>query len=188
MALIFIFSVTIFANESTSDNSTVYAVPPGGGRVYPGTNVSVIPGDVLVTNDTRSMGLHGHAAIVGDWDGVTVSIEGSDYNPGLTSLDDWFKKRPNTKGMRWTSASSQAINAGFWAKSYVSTHPNATFSLVNSLGDQDKVYCSKIPWMAFYYGSNIAIDGHSYIANMVYSPYAWLSASKMSAVATIGAT
>ncbi|MDR6781438.1 MULTISPECIES: YiiX/YebB-like N1pC/P60 family cysteine hydrolase [Paenibacillus] len=121
--------------------------------VYPNSNITIKSGDVLVTNNTSSAGLTGHAGIVVNSSGDVATIRGYGFHPEIQSLNTWFSTNRNTKVVR-NSDSDLAAKAGSWAKDYVKTHPNVEYGLNNTLGNLNEVYCSKIPWLAYYsYGA-----------------------------------
>lgn len=81
----------------------VEVVDPGQ-IYYPGTGVIVRAGDVLITNDTTSSGLTGHAGIVTDE--LTVdTFDGPGLNPKRQNFCEWMNKHatngPWTKVVRY---------------------------------------------------------------------------------------
>jgi uncharacterized protein YycO len=159
-------SVTDVTYNALVETMAVRATYPNG--------LTVEGGDVLVTNNTSSSGLTGHAGIVTDANGNIASIAGYGAHPELTSLSAWFRKNPNTVVVR-NSDASLAHSAGSWAKSYVAQHSNAKYGLLNNMLNLEEVYCSKIPWLAYYsFGLNarhVNTIGNGY--NIL--PYDWKS-------------
>jgi uncharacterized protein YycO len=147
------------------------AAAAAGRGTYP-NGISIEGGDVLVTNNTSSSGLTGHAGIVTDATGTIASIAGYGHHPANQSMATWFSNNPNTVVVR-NSDTYTAHAAGSWASSYVATHPNATYGLLNNMLNLNEVYCSKIPWLAYYsFGLNA---GHFITIGTGYliTPYHW---------------
>ncbi|OKP99644.1 hypothetical protein [Paenibacillus sp. P46E] len=137
---------------------------------YP-NGLSIEGGDVLITNNTSSAGLTGHAGIVTDATGNIASIAGYGYHPAMQSLATWFGNNPNTIVIR-NSNTSLAHSAGSWAASYVSLHSSASYGLVNNLLNLNEVYCSKIPWLA-YYSFGLNVGGKYTVGYDITLPYEW---------------
>ncbi|WP_322906793.1 hypothetical protein [Paenibacillus campi] len=154
---------------------------------YPGTSVAIRAGDVLVSNNTSSNGLTGHAGIVVNDQGSVATING--YNKFLTleGITTWKSKNTNTKVMRYSN-SGAATQAGNWAKSYINNYKSqVTYGLINTIGVYEKeTYCSKIVWDAYYFGANISIDGHTPFWNGIYGPYHLLNEANFRQVASWG--
>lgn len=161
----FILSVILFI---TAFPGSIFAdtYPPGG--------VVASPGDILVTNNTSSYGLTGHAGIVNS--DLTVStIDGPGLHPTTHSLQTWFNSNPNTVVIRYIGDDYKNINAkaGKWAKDYVIQHPNASYKIVAINSDLENVYCSKIPWLAFWsYGVNFG-DLYPWSSD-IFEPYRYI--------------
>lgn len=86
-------------------------------------------------------------------------------------MKTWFATNINTKVVR-NSDSKLGTKAGFWASNYVRTHRNAEYGLNNTLGNLNEVYCSKIPWLAYYsYGAEPLYRAS---APSIMEPYEWL--------------
>ncbi|KPC98935.1 hypothetical protein LR69_02907 [Geobacillus sp. BCO2] len=138
-----------FSNLTFAEiNITPQAIPP---EYYPGSLVVIKPGDVLITNNTSSYGVTGHAGIVIDAYGTVVSIRGSGYHPRTWGIDEWFAEYPNEKVVRYRGANATA--AANWAANYVKNYRNAYYD-ISPLYYMDSTYCSKIVWQAYYYGAN----------------------------------
>lgn len=154
---------------------SVFPVSSFAATYYPPGGIVASPGDILVTNNTSSSGLTGHAGIVNS--NLTVStIDGYGLHPTTHSLTTWFNSNPNTVVVRYVGSNYSTINpkAGKWAADYVAQHPNATYGLVNQFKDLNETYCSKIPWQSFWsYGVNIGNVLPSDIG--VITPYAYIN-------------
>ncbi|MEC0372318.1 hypothetical protein [Paenibacillus chibensis] len=157
---------------------TVFPVSSFAATYYPPGGIVASPGDILITNNTSSSGLTGHAGIVNS--NLSVStIDGYGQHPTTKSLTTWFNSNPNTVVVRYIGSDYSTVNpkAGKWAADYVAQHPNATYGLVNQYKDLNEVYCSKIPWLSFYsYGVNIGNLWPSDIG--VIPPYAYINAAQ----------
>lgn len=156
---------------------------------YP-NGIAIQGGDVLITSNTSSAGLTGHAGIVTDASGRIASISGYGAHPAIQSMATWFANNPNTVVIRHNDV-SLAHSAGSWAASYVSQHPDATYGLVNNLRDLNEVYCSKIPWLAYFsFGLNVGGKYTVGVDEMIL-PYEWLEYGRynrfgLSVAATFG--
>lgn len=183
LVLIFVPS-TIFA----ADSIILPQAEDPGVMYYPGTGVQVKVGDVLVTNGTSSGGLTGHAGIVTS-NYTVATIDGYGGNPYEQNFYSWHNKWSSngnwTKVVRYKD-SSVATKAGTWAYDYVHQHSDATYSLslLYSLSDLSHVYCSKIPWLAYYsYGVSMGYSGWE---KAIYTPYMWIDGSPDSAHGALG--
>lgn len=142
------------STDTYTNNQTFSVQALATTATYP-NGLAVRSGDVLVTNNTSSSGLTGHAGIITGSAGNIASIAGYGAHPALMSLSTWFAKNPNTVVVRQSNV-SLAQSAGSWANNYVYQHPNATYGLLNNMLNLEEVYCSKIPWLAYYsYGLNV---------------------------------
>ncbi|WP_094700709.1 YiiX/YebB-like N1pC/P60 family cysteine hydrolase [Brevibacillus laterosporus] len=164
-------SLAFASNVENSNSKKITPTVVDSGYYYPGTNIAVRIGDVLVTNNTSSAGLTGHAGIVNDNYEVT-SIAGYGYHPENTSIEQWFREYPNEKVYRYNGGKRDAYNAGNWARLYVKNYKNATYGLTAKLSSFTQTYCSKIVWQAYYYGADINFrDQNPTAAIGGYAPY-----------------
>lgn len=139
---------------------------------YPDSMTSARSGDILITNNTVSSGILGHAGIVTS-DGLNyASIRNSKSNPEVNSLHSWFEDYPNTKVIR-INDSSKANLAGTWAKNYVKNNPNADYGITLAINSLDPTYCSKIVWQAYAKTSNAVGTASTTIK----APYGFLKKS-----------
>lgn len=74
--LLAIFIILTLFSGISSANSTEDDMKARTVRSYPGTTVTIMKGDILVTNNTISSGLTGHAGIVINDSGDVASIAG----------------------------------------------------------------------------------------------------------------
>ncbi len=190
-ALSLTFAVlSIFAGGAfASDKNMVGPEGTDPGVYYPGsTTVQIKPGDMLVTNNTSSNGLTGHAAIVIDTV-YCVETLGPGYYPQKTTISDFFRK--NSTSSTWVkvvrhSNTSAATNAAKWAASYVSTHSSTPY-VIEDLYNYDKsTYCSKIVHNAYYYGAGVKLKTSIVTINgvsiVVCAPYDIPNSSSVSTV------
>ncbi|GIM46035.1 hypothetical protein DNHGIG_15840 [Collibacillus ludicampi] len=101
---------------------TIFAATPksiggGGSSTSYENGVSMLAGDILVTQDTSSSGITGHAAIVVS-PGSIVHIKGPGYHPEIVTYNWWKLNYPRTlKVIRFNDA-TKAAKAGQWALNY----------------------------------------------------------------------
>lgn len=131
------------------------------------TSFQVKKGDMLITDGTSFGGLSGHAAIATTTYWV-LDAPGYKIN-GLNTtrqkpFSDWVKEYSVDRGGRiWVyrlTNSTIASMAADWAdRHYYSSIGSATqdkfpsYNIVSSLYTTDTVYCSKLVWQAYWYGS-----------------------------------
>lgn len=133
-------------------------------------------GDILITQNTISSDIVGHAAIVSPTAKYTISTDGKGKKPSEHKLSTWLKTyKSSTKVVRYKS-NSNALKAANWAYSHYATGPyrNASYSLADSLYSFKKTYCSKIVWQSYYYGSGVTFKlWETHEPYQRYVPYTW---------------
>ncbi|MBT2284125.1 hypothetical protein J7E78_11305 [Paenibacillus polymyxa] len=192
MILLLVFAMSLFtvgaanAKSLIDDSSAVIQAIPN--EYYPGTSTVIRPGDVIITNNTSSNGLTGHAGIVIDPGGTIVTIPGYFNKMIRQSVDSWMSSNPNTKIYRYGN-SSTAQAAADWASTYQRDFVNRVhYGLVNALGDYGvETYCSKIVWDAYYFGGGYAIGSHSRYSYYPFTPYEFKALLAFKLVGATGA-
>ncbi|WP_242066096.1 YiiX/YebB-like N1pC/P60 family cysteine hydrolase [Brevibacillus laterosporus] len=165
---------------------------------YPNSRVEIKPGDILITSNTISKGLTGHAAIVVDTENV-VEILGTGYNPEKNSIKSFFRKnvgkKYGTKVVRHnrTKIRNQAAD---WADWYVRKYSDVEYSISDLYNYKYKTYCSKIVWNAYYFGADVRLNtsttyvpgpgGTSPIKLEIAAPYDLEDSSDVTTVLTQG--
>ncbi|MGG4493758.1 YiiX/YebB-like N1pC/P60 family cysteine hydrolase [Brevibacillus reuszeri] len=180
---LFLMIFALCTPVSFAADFTTLEVDPG--VTYPGTSVKVKIGDMLVTNQTSSAGLTGHAAIVTD-NYTVVHIGGYGENPEDISISKFFKRyKSNIKVVRYSS-SKAAKKAGAWATEFAEEYSDATYGLTNKLSGASPTYCSKIVWQAYYYGADVNFNDRRPNSVQMFMPYDILDLDDTSVVAKIG--
>ena len=88
------FSIALLLTLITGTGTSAFAASGIAVGYYPNGAVAS-SGDVLVTNNTSSSGLTGHAGIVTP-SGI-ATINGYGDHPRFVSLSEWFVKTPTRK-------------------------------------------------------------------------------------------
>ncbi|HBZ83894.1 MULTISPECIES: YiiX/YebB-like N1pC/P60 family cysteine hydrolase [unclassified Brevibacillus] len=158
VALSLLTATLVFGTPLVGHAAEPKAEDPG--VYYPGTNTKIKPGDILVTNDTSSWGLTGHAAIVIDTQNL-VEIRGDGYNPEKNDIDDFIDD--HTSGSSWVKVyrhdlSSKGKGAAKWAEWYVKNYSDVEYGFSDLLDYDDTTYCSKIVWDAYYFGADVELE------------------------------
>ncbi|HEU4964011.1 MAG TPA: YiiX/YebB-like N1pC/P60 family cysteine hydrolase [Bacilli bacterium] len=177
LALTGLMTLTNTGAMASSDGPNYSDVGGSGAAVYPGSSVSVRPGDILVTDSVSSNGFTGHAGIVVDYSGNVVSIAGYGYYPKKTSISTWFGSYPDEKVVRLNDTAS-AQSAANWASSFVINHSDVPYGM-SDIGDPyDETYCSKIVWDAYQFGANVTLPFYydMFFAYNLVAPYSLLDA------------
>lgn len=102
-------------------------------------------GDILVTSDTVSFGLAGHAAIVVDGD-TYMETRGPGHYPTLYPLSDWFSMRSTMKIIR-INDSQKAASAGQFASFFDGS--GIPYKITGYLLDNTYIYCSKLVYQSY---------------------------------------
>lgn len=166
--LLFVMVFTLCTSISFASEATPMVNDPG--VTYPGTTTTVKPGDMLVTNQTSSAGLTGHAGIVTD-NYTVVHIGGYGEHPEEISISKFYKRyKSKVKVIRYKS-SVKAKKAGKWAREYAEEYYDAEYGLLNKLRGMDPTYCSKIVWQAYYYGADINFNDKRPSSTQMFAPY-----------------
>lgn len=113
-------------------------------------------GDILITSDTRSSGLLGHAGIVLPDGKTIISIAGPGHKPKETAISGWLDCYKHTTVIRHNSKSTR-IKAANWAKKYYVDGKGkyTPYRITNDPRDLKYTYCSEIAWQAYYYGAGV---------------------------------
>ncbi|MCR8996519.1 YiiX/YebB-like N1pC/P60 family cysteine hydrolase [Brevibacillus halotolerans] len=165
---------------------------------YPNSRVEIKPGDILITNNTSSKGLTGHAAIVIDTENV-VEILGPGFHPQKNPIKRFFgknvSKKYGTKVVRYnrTKIRNQAAD---WAEWYVKKYDDVEYAISDLYNYKYKTYCSKIVWNAYYFGAGVRLNtsttyvpgpgGTSPIELEISAPYDLEDSSDVTTVLTQG--
>ncbi|QQE81619.1 hypothetical protein [Alicyclobacillus sp. SO9] len=144
-----------------SKNSTL-AILPNTAVAGPGGGVTPVAGDILVTNDTSSAGLTGHAGIVVDSQGDVETINGPLDSPIIQSWSSFWSNNNYQVDVVQPNNASEGQNAANWAITWIyengsSTYYNLTPNLYTTAAG-DATYCSKIVFDAYYYGAGITLS------------------------------
>ena len=180
------FAASSKGGTSTDGTTVTPEDIPGGGSgaaYYPGSSVTVRPGDIMVSNSTSSSGFTGHAGIVVDYSGSVVSIAGYGSYPAKYSLSTWFSRYPNEKVVRLSDASPGQA-AATWASNYVVNYSHVPYGISDLALPYKTTYCSKLVWNAYYFGANYTLP---YYYNMTFgynlsAPYDLLRTANSSIV------
>lgn len=122
---------------------------------YPGTSITVQPGDVLYTAKDTTDYLTGHVAIVNDYNRV-VHAPGTG-NPGLesTSVSTFFRDFHTIDVWRARS-SSRGEDAAQHSRTLFYNYGNSDYTVFTPLaGNFYDQYCTKVVWQAYYYGASV---------------------------------
>lgn len=122
---------------------------------YPGTSITVKPGDVLYTSKKTTDYLTGHVAIVNDYNRV-VHAPGT-ANPGLESISiNSFFSRFHTIDVWRARSSSKGQNAAQYSRTLFYRYGNSDYTVFTPLaGNFYDQYCTKLVWQSYYYGASI---------------------------------
>jgi uncharacterized protein YycO len=114
---------------------------------------SLKTGDIVITSDSVSAGIVGHAGIVLS-DGYILHIPGP-FAGGMKK-DSWssWKSKYSTNEVLRQPNTTVAGMAATWAKShYWTTNRTPFYAITTNLASTSTTYCSKIVWQAYYYGT-----------------------------------
>ncbi|WP_236645931.1 YiiX/YebB-like N1pC/P60 family cysteine hydrolase [Brevibacillus sp. VP] len=164
---------------------------------YPNSRVEIMPGDILITNNTSSKGLTGHAAIVVDTENVVIL--GPGFNPEKNPIKRFFRKNVSkkygTKVVRYNRTKIRN-KAADWAEWYVNKYDDADYAISDLYNYKYKTYCSKIVWNAYYFGAGVRLNtsttyvpgpgGTSPIELEIAAPYDLEDSSDVTTVLTQG--
>ncbi|MED1788094.1 YiiX/YebB-like N1pC/P60 family cysteine hydrolase [Brevibacillus laterosporus] len=164
---------------------------------YPNSRVEIKPGDILITNNTISKGLTGHAAIVVDTENVVIL--GPGFNPEKNPIKRFFRKNVSkkygTKVVRYNRTKIRN-KAADWAEWYVNKYDDAEYAISDLYNYKYKTYCSKIVWNAYYFGADVRLKtsttyvpgpgGTSPIELEIATPYDLEDSSDVATVLTQG--
>lgn len=154
---------------------------------YPGTNITVKPGDIIHSPKNKSTYFAGHTAIVGSDNYIYHAIPNTN-GKAKDTITYYFDER-FSKGDKFTilrpKNSSHAEPAAEMAPTIYS---NITTYAYNSdaikLDNFSHNYCSKFVWQAYYYGNSFNVDilgkGYKYYTQAYILPSEILSASGLS--------
>ncbi|NEU26501.1 hypothetical protein G3M74_10295 [Paenibacillus polymyxa] len=121
---------------------------------YPNSSTAVKAGDILVTSDTSSNGLTGHAGIVVN-STYLVEIKGAGYHPQKTAISSFFNSHRNkVRVVRYNNATA-AQKAANWANKYQANYSNVSYDFDDLYQYNKSTYCSKIVWDAYHFGANV---------------------------------
>lgn len=143
-------------------------IPPSSGRQKRSTrnNISILSGDIIVTNATSSWGILGHAAIA-NGNGYILDMPGerngrsSKDNNRQSTASEWFDDYKSG----WIHVfrlknRSLARQVGRYAdRHYYSTNGSATknvhidYKISPDLRNMKTAYCSKLVFCSYWYGS-----------------------------------
>ncbi|KMY53792.1 hypothetical protein AC623_07240 [Bacillus sp. FJAT-27231] len=150
---------------------------------YKGFNFK--PGDIVITKNTSSRGVTGHAGIVAS-DGKNIVHSHPSYNKGKPhkmSISTWLTKYPKTKVVR-SNSSTIANKAGKYAyNSYiVGTYKNQSYKVTSNPKDRTYLYCSELVWQSYYYGANstfytFTVKPYKKVIPDIIEPYGYLNPS-----------
>ncbi|MFE6799799.1 YiiX/YebB-like N1pC/P60 family cysteine hydrolase [Paenibacillus chitinolyticus] len=177
---IFLFTFAIVSSAATTDSDG--GTGPGGDVKYKNTNVSVTPGDILVTKDFQIYNdFPGHSAIVVDSNTV-VEILGYGYTMQKSNLQSWLNDYPNAKVVRLND-SAKAAKAAKWAVWYYENYASKVkYSIDSKIAAYDTyTYCSKLVWDAYYFGGSISLP-YADKVNIIIQPYDFVLNPSNSAV------
>lgn len=139
----------INSSEPLSPNKyqSFVALPGGGG--------SLAPGDILITTDTSSYGLTGHAGMVLP-NGMILHYPSPSAGIKRIYLSQWMASYPDTK-IYHENNRTIANEAANWENShYYLSNKDAGYSVNTSISSYDPTYCSKMVFQAYYYGTGSA--------------------------------
>ncbi len=127
----------------------------------------VYTGDIVVTNNSFSFGLTGHAGFVVDNNKV-LTINGPGKHPVVESFDRWIKgAKDNGAWIQIIRPKDKALSthrhiAKTWAlKNYTNNgigKTNIKYGISKNLPSINPTYCSKIPFQAYKFGAKIGHD------------------------------
>lgn len=170
LRILFFFVMIFTLCTSVSFAAEVTPMADDPDVIYPGTTTKAKPGDMLVTNQTSSAGLTGHAGIVTD-SYTVVHIGGYGEHPEEISISQFYKRyKSKIKVIRYSSG-TKAKKAGIWAREYAEEYYDAEYGLFSKLRGFDPTYCSKIVWQAYYYGADINFNDLSPSSTDMFAPY-----------------
>lgn len=140
--------LTIFTNGSFASAASTK---------YPGTNITVTPGDIIYSPKSKSTFFVGHTAIVGSDNMIYHSFPNSNgkAKDSVTAYFNRFSKGDNFTILR-PRQSSLAKPAAEFAKGIYGTVNNYSFDY--NLDNFTDNYCSKFVWQAYYYGTSSMVD------------------------------
>lgn len=124
-------------------------------KVYPFSNVQMLPGDILYSSISRSTYYVGHIVIIGKNFFVKEAVPGRPAGHRLTIEQFWNRHNKNDKIilLRSKYGSNEAAR---WATNYL--HYVKDYHLGNyNIHTIQKNYCSKFVAQAYYHGANIKL-------------------------------
>lgn len=124
-------------------------------KIYPFSNITMQPGDILYSTIGRSTYYVGHAVIVGSDYLIKESIPGKPSGHSLTITQFWSRHRRGDK-ITLLRAKAGANEAAAWATKHlgkVKDYYVGNFDLTNI----EKNYCSKFIVQAYYYGAQVKL-------------------------------
>ncbi|MGN7470945.1 YiiX/YebB-like N1pC/P60 family cysteine hydrolase [Brevibacillus sp. SAFN-007a] len=168
----------IFSGNASAVKKTDIVTPMAtDDPTYPGTNIKIKIGDILISDKNSSPSFTGHAAIVTDTETV-AEILGYGYHPQLNSLKKFFNERTGgDRGVRIVRyySSADARDAAEWAEAYVDDFEHVDYEIDDLYDYETSTYCSKLVWNAFYYGadvelktSRLTIGGSRFLVSLPY--------------------
>lgn len=127
----------------------------------------------MVTSDTSSSGLTGHAAIVVSGTEY-VEIKGAGYHPQKGLLTTWFSNHPKKIRIMGHNNFTESKNAGNWALNFFNNYSTVTYDIDDLYQYNKTTYCSKIVWDVYHFGAGIDLDSASFNIGNVFVPY-WIT-------------
>lgn len=116
-------------------------------------------GDILVTSDTISDGITGHAGIVAPDGKHVIHVAGKGKTSEKILISTWLSNYDDTEVIRCDSKST-ALDAAEWAEDYYIDGDGADtpYKITTSVTSKKYTYCSKIVWQAYYYGADFEFE------------------------------
>ncbi|MFC4769087.1 hypothetical protein [Effusibacillus consociatus] len=155
---------------------------------YPGTSIAAAVGDILISSNTRSSGLVGHAAIVDSNLNVQQMLGSPNkLSNGTQSISAFFADNNNqVKVMRFNDP-AKALDAGRKAIDLVNWYGSDTYSLWDRLDSlSPTMYCTKFVWDCYYFGTGGASGGvnlrNLWTGSTAVSPYELALDSRLSKI------
>ncbi|TCT17550.1 hypothetical protein EDD68_12920 [Melghiribacillus thermohalophilus] len=147
---LFLGPISSYATTSEANGNVGPQYVPG--PYYPGTNVEMEPGDVLVSpKNWSSTKFFGHVAIVGD---DYYIYHSHPYEDGgvKDTVNEFMSRHGQGDTIEIYKPRKGASDAGVWAAN--NYDENSNYTLTNhDLGDIANNYCSKFVWQAFWFGA-----------------------------------
>ena len=127
-------------------------------KLYPYSNVDMLPGDILYSTIGRSTYYVGHIVIVGTDYIMKEAIPGNPSGHMLTAEQFWHR---HNQGDQITLLRSKigAKDAARWATEHL--HLVKDYTILNhDIESIEKNYCSKWIVQAYYYGANVKLTNY----------------------------